>query len=75
MEGITRVVYRGGRTKIGMEGITKRVGRQAGYCKSRDGGREGVEGREGGVENITNERIENRYISYRCISNIYDVMA
>ena len=35
----------GGRTKIGMEGITKRVGRQAGYYKSRDGGREGV--REG----------------------------
>ena len=36
----------GGRIKIGMEGITKRVGRQAGYYKSRDGGREGV--REGG---------------------------
>ena len=36
----------GGRTKIGMEGITKRVGRQAWYYKSRDGGREGV--REGG---------------------------
>ena len=35
----------GGRIKIGMEGITKRVGRQAGYYKSRDGGREG--GREG----------------------------
>ena len=33
----------GGRIKIGMEGITKRVGRQAGYYKSRDGG-----GREGG---------------------------
>ena len=46
----------GGRIKIGMEGITKRVGRQAGYYKSRDGGREG--GREGGMENITNERIE-----------------
>ena len=47
----------GGRIKIGMEGITKRVGRQAGYYKSRDGGREGV--REGGwMENITNERIE-----------------
>ena len=38
----------GGRIKIGMEGITKRVGRQAGYYKSRDGGREGV--REGGRE-------------------------
>ena len=37
----------GGRIKIGMEGITKRVGRQAGYYKSRDGGREGVR-REGG---------------------------
>ena len=36
----------GGRIKIGMEGITKRVGTQAGYNKSRDGGREG--GREGG---------------------------
>ena len=36
----------GGRIKIGMEDITKRVGRQAGYYKSRDGGREGV--REGG---------------------------
>ena len=50
----------GGRIKIGMEGITKRVGRQAGYYESRDGGREGVRegGREGGMENITNERIE-----------------
>ena len=57
----------GGRIKIGMEGITKILGRQAGYYKSRDGGREG--GREGGMENITNERI-----SYSCISNIYDVM-
>ena len=46
----------GGRIKIGMEGVTKRVGRQAGYYKSRNGGREGV--REGGMENITNERIE-----------------
>ena len=36
----------GGRIKIGMEGITKRVWRQAVYYKSRDGGREG--GREGG---------------------------
>ena len=35
-----------GLLKIGMEGITKRVGRQAGYYKSRDGGREGM--REGG---------------------------
>ena len=40
----------GGMIKIGMEGITKRVGRQAGYYKSRDGGREGVRGREGGRE-------------------------
>ena len=32
--------------KIGMEGITKRVGRQAEYYKWRDGGQEGV--REGG---------------------------
>ena len=46
----------GGRIKIGMECITKRVGRQAGYNKSRDGGREG--GREGGRGNITNEMIE-----------------
>ena len=38
----------GGRIKIGMEGITKRVGRQAGYYKSRDGGWEGV--REGGSD-------------------------
>ena len=36
----------GGRIKIGMEGITKIAGRQAGYYKSRDGWREGV--REGG---------------------------
>ena len=38
----------GGRIMIGMEGITKRV--QAGYYKSRDGGREGRRegGREGG---------------------------
>ena len=35
--------------KIGMEGITKGVGRQAGYYKRRDGGRDG--GREGGREN------------------------
>ena len=35
----------GGRITIGMEGITKRVGRQAGYYKSRAGGREG--GRDG----------------------------
>ena len=48
----------GGRIKIGMEGITKRVGRQAGYYKSRDGGREGVREEEGGMENITNEIIE-----------------
>ena len=33
----------GGRIKIGMEGITKIMGRQAGYYKSRDGGG----GREG----------------------------
>ena len=46
----------GGRIKIGMGGITKRVGRQAGYYKSMDGGREGV--REGRVENITNGIIE-----------------
>ena len=47
----------GGRIKIGMEGITKRVGRKAGYYKSMDGGREGV-GEGGGRENITNEIIE-----------------
>ena len=41
---------------IGMEGITKGVGRQAGHYKWRDGGRQGV--REGGRENIKNERIE-----------------
>ena len=29
----------GGRMKIGMEGITKGVGRQAEYYKWRDGGR------------------------------------
>ena len=38
----------GGRIKIGMEGMTKRVGSQAWYYKSRDGGWEGV--REGGRE-------------------------
>ena len=38
----------GGMIKIGMEGITKRVGRKAGYYKSMDGGREGVREGEGG---------------------------
>ena len=39
----------GGRIKIGMEGIQREWGgMQAGYYKSRDGGREGV--REGGRE-------------------------
>ena len=42
----------GGRIKIGMEGITKRVGRAG--------------GREGGMENITNERIET-VISATCV--------
>ena len=35
----------GGMIKIRMEGITKKVGMQAGYYKSRDGGRE--RGRDG----------------------------
>ena len=43
---LQRVGWMGGRMKIGMEGITKGVGRQAGYYKWRDGGRQGV--REGG---------------------------
>ena len=58
-----------------MEGITKRVGRQAGYYKSRDGGREGV--REGGREGWRISRMKELkplYQLYRCISNIYDVM-
>ena len=64
------VGYMGGRMKIGMEGITEGVGRQAGYYKWREGGSEG--GMDRGRENITNERIET-VIS--AISNIYDVMA
>ena len=44
----------GGRIEIAMEGITKRMGGgQAGYYKSRDGGREGV--REGGRDGAYHE--------------------
>ena len=50
----------GGMIKIGMEGIRKRVGRQAGYYKSRDGGRrEG--GREGGREGEREGGREGKY--------------